>query len=48
MTDNPTFPDKPLSEDTRKTLLKIFDQDVTKAIKKARPGLARLIKADIE
>lgn len=48
MTDNPTFPDNPLSKDTRKTLLKISEEDVKQAIKKSRPGLARLIKADIE
>lgn len=48
MTDNPTFPDNPLSKDARKTLLKISEEDVTKAVKKARPGLARLINADIE
>ena len=47
MNENPILPDKALSKESRKNLLRISEEDIKKAIKKSRRQVAELIKADI-
>ena len=47
MNENPLLPDKALSKESRKDLLRISEKDIKKAIKKSRDQVAELINADI-